>query len=156
MICLTRLVWAKFEILRTMMKSAPVITAYGTMWARNKQNIAKIPSSKKGGKGVYIMFDGSMPVYVGKGNIKTRIQRAKQSEKRAQFWDRFSWYAIGDQSLVHDIESLILRMLPPVLRMLNKQEGKFKDATRVKQANEVAEVISRKSKKPRHARKRRK
>ncbi len=136
------------------MKSARVVTSYGTMWARNSENIRKIPSSKKGGKGVYIMFDGSMPVYVGKGNIKTRIGRAKSSERRGQFWDRFSWYAVEDQSLVHDIESLILRMLPPVLRMLNQQEGKFKDASRIKQVNEVAEVISRKRKKSRQARKR--
>jgi hypothetical protein len=47
-----------------------VVRQYGTMWARNDANIAKIPSSRKGGRGVYVFFDGSMPMYVGKGNIR--------------------------------------------------------------------------------------
>jgi hypothetical protein len=33
-----------------------IVTKYGTMWARNAENIAKIPSSSKGGLGVYILF----------------------------------------------------------------------------------------------------
>jgi hypothetical protein len=33
------------------------------MWARNAKNIAAIPRSKEPyGKGVYVLFDGSMPV----------------------------------------------------------------------------------------------
>jgi hypothetical protein len=51
-----------------------IVTEYGTMWARNPENIAKIPSNGNGGRGVYILFDGSMPMYVGKGNIKS-LQR---------------------------------------------------------------------------------
>lgn len=30
-----------------------IVTQYGTMWARNAENIAKIPSSSKDGRGVY-------------------------------------------------------------------------------------------------------
>jgi hypothetical protein len=44
-----------------------VVEKCGTMWARNTQNIARIPGSRDGGQGVYILFDGSTPVYVGKG-----------------------------------------------------------------------------------------
>jgi hypothetical protein len=50
-------------------KSIPMVSLRGKMWARNKENIKAIPSSKEpGGIGVYILFDGSMPVYVCKGN----------------------------------------------------------------------------------------
>jgi hypothetical protein len=54
-----------------------IVTKYGTMWARNTEN----------------MFDDSMPLYVGKGNIKHRITGARRSKRRGQLWDRFSWYA---------------------------------------------------------------
>jgi hypothetical protein len=108
-----------------------IITAYGTMWARNTKNIRRIPSSHSGGKGVYILFDGSMPVYVGKGNIRYRIMHARRSKRRGQLWDRFSWYALRDPKMMHDIEVLILRMLPRYLRALTRQEGHFLEAKRV-------------------------
>jgi len=44
-----------------------IVDRCGTMWARNTNNIARIPGSGDGGQGVYILLDGSMPVYVGKG-----------------------------------------------------------------------------------------
>ena len=50
-----------------------IVRQYGTMWARNKENIASIP---RGRKGVYVLFDGSMPMYAGKGNIRSRIKEA--------------------------------------------------------------------------------
>ena len=61
-------------------------------------------------------------------------------------WDHFSWYALDDQKMMHDIESLVLRMLPPYLRSLTQQKGKFGDADKIKEVkkNQVAEYISRK------------
>src|SRR6266700_2390058 len=100
-----------------------IITNYGTMWARNTDNINLIPRSKDGGQGIYILFDGSMPVYVGKGNIKARIRAARRSKRRGQMWDRFSWYAVTDPKMMHDIEVLALRMLPRYLRALTRQDG---------------------------------
>lgn len=114
------------------------------MWARNTRNINKIPESKAGGVGVYILFDGSMPLYVGKGNIRTRIMQARRSKRRGQLWDRFSWYAVADPKMMHDIEVLVLRMLPRYLRALTRQEGKFIKATRAREADTKAEPISRK------------
>jgi hypothetical protein len=105
-------------------KSQPVVTKYGTMWARNPQNIARIPKSSDGGLGVYILFDGSMPMYVGKGKIQKRIRRATKG-RRGQLWDHFSWYAIENPQLIHDIEVLMLRILPPTLRSLTRQSGYF-------------------------------
>jgi hypothetical protein len=121
-----------------------VVTAYGTMWARNTKNISKIPGSSSGGVGVYILFDGSMPVYVGKGNIRQRISKARRSKRKGQLWDRFSWYALANPQMMHDIEVLVLRMLPRYLRALTRQDGHFMKATRMKQANLISESVSRK------------
>ena len=126
-------------------RNVQIVTAYGTMWARNTKNIQRIPKSSKGGKGVYILFDGSMPVYAGKGNIRTRITKARHSKRRGQLWDRFSWYAISDPKMVHDIEVLILRILPPYLRALTLQGGHFSSAERVPQPDkDTVDYITRK------------
>ncbi len=121
-----------------------IVTQYGTMWARNTENINLIPRSKKGGKGVYILFDGSMPVYVGKGNIKSRVSQARRSKRRGQLWDRFSWYALKDPKMMHDIEVLVLRMLPRYLRALTKNDGHFLVAKSEPEKDKKADPITRK------------
>src|SRR5258708_16176734 len=132
-----------------------LVSRCGEMWARNLENINRIQGSKHGGKGVYVLYDGSMPVYVGKGNIKSRVRGARRSKTRGQFWDHFSWYLLDDKKMIHDTEVLFLRMLPSYLRSLTKQKGKFVDAERVKEfkKNRVAEFISRKVPKKRKRRK---
>ena len=124
-----------------------IVTRYGTMWARNAENIAKIPGSSDGGLGVYILFDGSMPMYVGKGKIRRRIIGASRSERRGQLWDHFSWYAIKNPHMMHDIEVLMLRILPPNLRSLTRQGGNFKNGSPVRQDkhNRKADPITRKA-----------
>jgi len=122
-----------------------IVRQYGTMWARNAENIAKIPESSKGGRGVYVLFDGSMPMYIGKGNIKRRIFRAALSKTRGQFWDHFSWYAIKNPAMIHDIEVLMLRILPPNLRSLTRQGGDFLKAKQIRQDDEKAHPITRKA-----------
>jgi hypothetical protein len=95
-----------------------IVTQYGTMWARNAENIARIPRTSEGGLGVYILFDGSMPMYVGKGKIKWRIIGASTSERRGQLWDHFSWYAIKNSAMMH---------------ALTRQGGNFKNAKPIRQ-----------------------
>jgi len=107
-----------------------LISARGEMWPRNDDALNAIPGIEKGGKGIYILYDGSTPVYVGKGNIQWRIKDARRSKRRGQSWDHFSWYAVADSKRLHDIEALLLRMLPPYLRILNRQRGKFLDAVK--------------------------
>ena len=126
-----------------------IVSMFGEMWARNTQNIEDIPGSKEGGQGVYILYDGSMPVYVGKGNIRQRIRKARQSERRSEHWDHFSWYAVPNPDFTHDIEALLLRMLPFYLRTLNLQRGKFKNAKRHRMKNKMAEPIKRSKLPPR-------
>jgi len=127
-----------------------LIQSFGEMWARNPRNINLIPGSStpNGGNGIYILYDGSVPVYVGKGHIKSRIRKARRSKSRGPFWDHFSWYVLNDPKLIHDTEVLILRMLPPYLRFLTKQKGHFSGgAERVREleVNHIAEFISRKA-----------
>jgi hypothetical protein len=132
-----------------------LVRKFGEMWARNPENIENIPDTEQGGQGVYILYDGSMPVYVGKGNIKRRIRGARNSKSRSPFWDRFSWYLINNSEVIHDTEVLILRMLPPYLRSLTKQKGNFLRAVRDKRdkQNPRPDLISRKFPKKRRKKK---
>jgi hypothetical protein len=102
----------------------------GEMWPRNIANINAVLGSKEGGQGIYILFDGSTPVYVGRGNIRQRVRQARKSKRRGQSWDHFSWYVVPNADHEQELEALLLRMLPPHLRTLNRQRGKLKGATR--------------------------
>jgi hypothetical protein len=105
-----------------------LIKQFGERWARNSGNIKdkRMPGKKKGGQGVYILYDGSTPVYIGKGNIRARVISADKDKRRKDSWDHFSWYVIKDKSLIHDVEVLLIRMLPIYLRHLTRQRGHFK------------------------------
>ena len=106
---------------------ARLMKCCGEMWARNAKNIKDVPARTKGGQGVYILYDGSTPVYVGKGNIQSRLRKANnKSKRRGNAWDYFSWYILKDPDLIHDVEVLLLRILPPYLRYMTRQGGKFK------------------------------
>lgn len=120
-----------------------LIKQFGEMWARNDQNIESIPGSKEGGQGVYVLYDGSIPVYIGMGNIRSRIRAARVSKRRGQMWDHFSWYIPSKPVLMHDIEALFLRMLPFYLRVLNRQRGRLADAKKVSAKEQLSEFISR-------------
>ncbi len=118
-----------------------IVTRYGRMWARNATNIREIPGHRKGGIGIYILYDGSMPVYVGKGNIRQRLSKARSSRRRGPHWDRFSWFALKEPKMMHDIEVLVLKMFPHYLRALTRNDGHFIKADRKRQLAKVADVI---------------
>jgi hypothetical protein len=121
--------------------SRSLVRKYGTRWARNKENIQRLRAEGKLW-GVYVLCDGSMPVYIGRGRLAHRINRHQRSGSRGQFWDHFSWYAISDRRLEVDVEALLLRMLPFYLRSLNKQRTRFTGAQNsVKQVSPVADAI---------------
>jgi hypothetical protein len=69
-----------------------LLRQFGEMWARNVNNIEDVPGSSKGGQGVYILYDGSTPVYVGKGNIWQRLIAATEvgqtGKRRGQYEGR--------------------------------------------------------------------
>lgn len=108
-----------------------LVTMYGEMVPHTSRTIRAIPGSKEGGQGVYVLYDGSFPVYVGKGKIRQRLRAAHRSERRGRLWDHFSWFALGDMKNSHHIEALLQRMLPSYPRRLNRQRGKFKGAKKL-------------------------
>jgi len=122
-----------------------LIRKFGEMWARNPENFEDVPGSKAGGQGVYVLYDGSTPVYVGKGNIRQRLWEAHESKRRGNSWDYFSWYTLKDKQLSHDVEVLLLRMLPPFLRRLTRQSGHFTGvhSTDQKKSNRMPVYIDR-------------
>jgi hypothetical protein len=125
-------------------RNTAIVGLHGTMWARNAKNIAAIPrSGERYGKGVYVLFDGSMPVYVGKGNIRSRIRR-HQNKVWGQLWDRFSWYGLHEKKYMHDVEALMLRVLPRFLRSMNRQSGNFVNSDRKRELDTQAITIKRK------------
>ena len=102
-----------------------LVTKYGRMWARNEENFKKLRKDEPKLKGLYILYDGTMPVYVGRGWILTRLEKARKSRTRRRFWDYFSWYAIPDEDLQKDTEALLIKTLPYYLRLLNKKNESF-------------------------------
>jgi hypothetical protein len=122
-----------------------LIRKCGEMWARNPESIESIPGSREGGQGVYILYDGSMPVYIGMGNIRQRVKLARRDKRRGQIWDHFSWYVPSDPAFMRDIEALLLRMLSFYLRILNRRRGKLAGAGKVRQSKKhrQSEFISR-------------
>ncbi|MEO7862629.1 MAG: GIY-YIG nuclease family protein [Nitrospirales bacterium] len=125
-----------------LIKNRPLVSSYGTLWARNIKNISRLRNE---GKlfGVYVLCDGSMPVYIGRGKLSSRITRHQRSKSRGQFWDHFSWFAIPDRGLEADVEALLLRMLPFYLRSLNKQRTKFTNSKRMTDNSPDADPIKR-------------
>ncbi len=126
-----------------------LIKQFGERWARNSENIKdkRMPGKRKGGQGVYILYDGSTPVYIGKGNIRARLIDADKDKRRKDPWDHFSWYVIKDKSLIHDVEVLLIRMLPIYLRHLTRQRGHFKvgkfgHCQKIKQKTKTPNYIS--------------
>jgi hypothetical protein len=124
-------------------KNKSLISNRGEMWPRNTANVTLIPGSKEGGQGIYILFDGSTPVCVGRGNIRHRIREAGKSIRRGQCWDHFSWYTIPQPHHEQEMEALLLRMLPPHLRMLNRQRGKLIGAKNHKLEDPKPDPINR-------------
>ena len=107
-------------------KPLPLIRMHGPLWARNSDNIKHLrEQEKKHGPftGVYVLCDGSMPVYIGRGRLLPRLIRHKRSTTRGQVWDHFSLFAVADPHCEADLEALLLRMLPFYLRSLNKRNS---------------------------------
>lgn len=123
-----------------------LIKQFGERWARNPENIKdkRMPGKRKGGQGVYVLYDGSTPVYIGKGNIRQRLRDADKSGRRGESWNHFSWYVIKDKKLIHDVEVLLIRMLPLYLRYLTRQRGHFQDvrSTDQKTTNRTPKYIA--------------
>jgi len=117
----------------------------GTLWARNKNNLEHLLKTvRSGSTGVYVLFNGSAPVYVGKGHIRSRITSHARSTKRA-FWDHFSWFVVNNKKREHDLEALLIVTLPFYLRIFTRQDAKFLGCKRLKEADPTASLRMPKS-----------
>jgi len=102
----------------------PLIKQFGLHWPRNTENLEEIEDIAGHRSGVYLLYHGAMPVYIGRGAISARLRsHGKEGSKKEQFWDRFSWFVVGNPKLERELESLLLEALPFYVRSLNKQAG---------------------------------
>jgi hypothetical protein len=122
--------------------SVSLIKQYGEMWGRTLVNISKIPKWRDVGPGIYILYDGSTPVYIGRGNIRARLRQHRLSKRVGQLWDHFSWY-VPWADCTHDLEALLLRMLPLYLRYQTRQRGHFQEATKISVPLTACDLITR-------------
>ena len=127
-----------------------LVSRYGTRWARNKENLARL-RQERNLSGVYVLYEGSTPVYIGRGKIASRIKQALRSKRRGQSWDHFSWYGVA-KGLEAEVEALLLTMLPYYLRSLNQQRARFARVRATAQRNPNADPIRPPSLGPRRRR----
>jgi hypothetical protein len=101
-----------------------LVGQYGRLWTRAPENLKKLAGKElKDVVGVYALYNGTMPVYIGRGNISKQIHQHNRNPKKNQFWEHFSWYEILGEGLDREIESLLLRILPFYVRSLNRKGG---------------------------------
>jgi len=104
----------------------PLIKQFGLHWPRNAENLEEIEDVAGHKSGVYVLYHGAMPVYIGRGAISARLRsHGKEGSKKEQFWDRFSWFVVNHAKQERELESLLLEALPFYVRSLNKQAGKL-------------------------------
>jgi len=106
-----------------------LIKEYGSFWARNPENIREYRELVRSkASGVYVLYSGSAPVYVGKGHVKTRVTKRDRGGSKSPYWDHFSWFLVDNSNIEHELEALLLKVLPFYLRSLNKQTAHFRGA----------------------------
>ena len=103
-----------------------LIKQFGLHWPRNQENLDELEDLAGHKSGIYVLYHGAMPVYIGRGAISARLRsHGKEGSRKEQFWDRFSWFVIGKTASERELESLLLEALPFYVRSLNKQGGKL-------------------------------
>jgi hypothetical protein len=118
-----------------------LVTKYGKMWPRNDHSLEAL--ARHGNvRGIYVLYDGSMPIYVGKGILLKRLVGHRKSKTGRTFWDYFSWFEVKNSDLRHEVEALLLKTLPYYLRLLNRQQANFQKVRGTKlQENKPPDVV---------------
>jgi hypothetical protein len=103
-----------------------LIKQFGLHWPRNQENLDELEDLAGHKSGIYVLYHGAMPVYIGRGKISARLRsHGKEGSKKEQFWDRFSWFVIGKTASERELQSLLLEALPFYVRSLNKLGGEL-------------------------------
>ena len=88
-----------------------LIKQFGLYWPRNKENLDELEDLAGHKSGIYVLYHGAMPVYIGRGAISARLySHSKEGSRKEQFWDRFSWFAIGKTASERELESVLLQL----------------------------------------------
>ena len=103
-----------------------LIKQFGLHWPRNKENLDELEDLAGHKSGIYVLYHGAMPAYIGRGAISARLySHGKEESRIEQFWGRFSWFVIGKTASERELESLLLEALPFYIHSLNKPGGKL-------------------------------
>jgi hypothetical protein len=113
------------------MRDSRLVSSHAEFWARHPRNLDLLREKFSHHKGVYVLYNGLTPVYIGHGEISRRILRHDHSRTKGTFWDHFSWYEIAGVKDQREVETLLLRLLPVYLHMLNRQRAKFIDSSKI-------------------------
>jgi hypothetical protein len=116
------------------MPKSKLITHYGQFWERTKMFTVKEgrvntneltwPDKKKppiAGRGIYILYRGTTPVYVGLGTARFGIWKRLQSHTKgwlAYAWDNASWYVFKagtKEDQIEAVEALLVATIPGLL-----------------------------------------
>ena len=109
-----------------------LIKAVGVQWPRNEENLDDLEDAIGRQSGIYLLYHGAMPVYIGRGILTNRLgSHHGERSKKAKYWDRFSWFVVNSVGKEKELESLLLQSLPFYIRVLNKQTAKFPRKIRV-------------------------
>lgn len=109
-----------------------IVGQYGKLWTRVPDNLDRLAEEDlKNVTGVYALYNGTMPVHIGRGNFSKQIRRHNRNRKKTPFWEHFSWYEIKVKGLDKEIESLLLRLLPFYVRSLNRMGGNFPSGVKI-------------------------
>jgi hypothetical protein len=115
-----------------------IVGRYGKLWTRVPANLKRLASKDlKNASGVYALYNGTMPVYIGKGKFSKQIKSHAGKGKKGPFWEHFSWCEINGKGLDKEIESLFLRLLPWYVRSLNRMGGKFASGEKIEAASKT-------------------
>src|SRR3989338_5321718 len=100
-------------------------------WTEHKEynKFQEALGSNQQGSGIYVLYKGKIPYYIGKSSrsIRGRV-RKHTTDHLHNKWDNFSFYQIRKTKYVGDIERLLLQYYKPEG---NKQGGKFRSKHRV-------------------------
>jgi hypothetical protein len=120
-----------------------LIKKLGVQWPRNDDNLNDLEDAIGHRSGVYLLYHGAMPVYIGRGILLKRIRSHDgQRSRKTKYWDRFSWFVVDSNTKEKELESLLLQCLPFYIRVLNKQTAKFPQKLRVRHENHEVPDIS--------------
>jgi hypothetical protein len=101
-----------------------VIGLYGLHWPRNRANLRNLKALMGKRTGLYVLANGSMPLYIGKGKVAKRIgNHARPGKAKSAYWNYFSWFEVLKPADEGELECLLLLTLPFYVRSLNKQTG---------------------------------